>query len=94
MGFEVNPHDPCVANKMVNGAQYTVCWHVDDLKVSHMDEVVVAAFSLKLVDLYKGRVKTHRGKVFDYLGMDLDYGSSLGVLIVSMIKSLTKVLKE
>ena len=94
MGFEVNPYDPCVANKMVNGAQCTVCWHVDDLKVSHVDEAVVTAFSLKLADLYKGRVKTHRGKVFDYLGMDLDYGSEPGALIVSMIKYLTKVLEE
>jgi hypothetical protein len=72
----VNPYDPCVANKIVNGAQCTVCWHVDNLKVSHVDEAVVAAFLLKLADLYKGRVKTHRGRVFDYLGMDLDYGSS------------------
>ena len=94
MGFEINPYDPCVANMMVNGAQCTVCWHVDDLKVSHVDEAVVTAFSLKLADLYKGRVKTHRGKVFDYLGMDLDYGSSPGALIVSMIKYLTTCLEE
>ena len=26
IGFEVNPCDPCVANKMVNGKQMTVCW--------------------------------------------------------------------
>jgi hypothetical protein len=32
-GFELNPYDPCVANKMVDGKQMTVCWHVDDLKV-------------------------------------------------------------
>ena len=59
-----------------------------------MDEAVVTAFSLKLADLYKRRVKTHQGKVFDYLGMDLDYGLSPGVLIVSIIKYLTKVLEE
>ena len=93
MGFEINPYDPCVANMMVTGAQCTVCWHIDDLKVSHVDEAAVTAFSLKLADLYKRRVKTHRGKVFDYLGMDLDYGSSPGVLIVSMIKYLTKYLE-
>ena len=34
-GFEVNPYDPCVANKIINGSQMTVTWHVDDLKVSH-----------------------------------------------------------
>ena len=67
MGFEVNPYDPCVANMLVNGAQCTVCWHVDDLKVFHVDEAVVTAFLIKQVDLYKGRVETHCGTIFDYL---------------------------
>ena len=59
-----------------------------------MDEAVATAFSFKLVDLYKGRVKTHRDKVLDYLGTDLNYSSSPGALIASMIKYLTKVLEE
>ena len=33
MGFVINPYDPCVANKMANGSQMTVTWHVDDLKI-------------------------------------------------------------
>jgi hypothetical protein len=37
-GFTLKPYDPCVANKMVNGKQLTVTWHVDDLKLSHVDE--------------------------------------------------------
>ena len=36
-GFIVNPYDRCVANKMVNGSQCTVLWHVDDLKISHKE---------------------------------------------------------
>ena len=35
IGFEINPYDPCVANMTINNSQMTVCWHVDDLKVSH-----------------------------------------------------------
>ena len=31
MGFEINPYDPCVDNKTVNGIQMTVTWYVDDL---------------------------------------------------------------
>ena len=31
IGFKVNPYDPCMANRMVNGKQHTVTWHVDDL---------------------------------------------------------------
>ena len=30
-------HDPCVANKMVNGTQMTIRLHVDDLMISHLD---------------------------------------------------------
>ena len=32
-GFALNPYDACVANKVIDGDQMTVVWHVDDLKV-------------------------------------------------------------
>ena len=35
LGFEINPYEICVANKMVEGAQYTIAWYVDDNKMSH-----------------------------------------------------------
>jgi hypothetical protein len=28
VGFEINPYDPCIVNKMVNGSQMTTRWHV------------------------------------------------------------------
>ena len=37
IGFEVNPYDPCVANRIVNGTQQTILFHVDDCKLSHVD---------------------------------------------------------
>ena len=43
-GFKVNPYEPCVANKLVNGSKMTVCWYVDDLKVSHTEEDAITAF--------------------------------------------------
>ena len=43
-GFVINPYDSCVANKMVNGKQLTVVWHVDDLKISHVDLGVLSCF--------------------------------------------------
>ena len=43
-GFTLNPCDPCVANKMVTGKQMTVTWHVDDLKVSHVDDFEITKF--------------------------------------------------
>ena len=47
MGFKINPYDPCVANKMVNGHQMNICWHVDDLKVSHKVKNAVTALCRK-----------------------------------------------
>ena len=42
--FILNPYDPCVANKMVNGKQLTISWHVDDMKASHMEPRVLDDF--------------------------------------------------
>ena len=33
--FKLNPYDGCVANKIVKGKQITICFHVDNCKISH-----------------------------------------------------------
>ena len=53
IGFLLNPYDPCVAIKIVDGAQLTVVWHVDDLKVSHMDAGGVTRISMWLQKTYE-----------------------------------------
>jgi hypothetical protein len=51
-GFEINPYNPCVANKMTDtGKQLTVVWHVDDLMASCEDEFKLTKFSC-----YLGRI--------------------------------------
>jgi hypothetical protein len=40
-GFKLNPYDPCVANKQVNGEQVTVCFHVDNCTILHHTPKVV-----------------------------------------------------
>ena len=32
--FVINPYDRCTANRMVDGKQKTIVWHVDDCKIS------------------------------------------------------------
>ena len=34
-GFLFNPYDPCVANRMIDGQQHTIRFHVDDVLSSH-----------------------------------------------------------
>ena len=33
--FKLNPYNGCVANKVVDGKQLTICSHVDDCKILH-----------------------------------------------------------
>jgi hypothetical protein len=37
IGFILNPYNPCIANKMINGQWMTSCWPVEDLFISHKD---------------------------------------------------------
>jgi len=37
-GFKINEYDHCVANKLIKGKQCTILWHVDDLKILHVDK--------------------------------------------------------
>ena len=87
IGYKINPYDPCVANKFINGKQHTVMWHVDDLKISHVDKKVNDRFIKWVDELYGddeiGRVKAVRGKKHDYLGILLDY-TVAGQVIIDM----------
>ena len=38
--FELNPYDLCVVKRRVTGEELTVCWHVDDLKSSHINSMM------------------------------------------------------
>jgi hypothetical protein len=91
-GFEVNPYDPCVANKIVNGNQMPVSWHLYDLKISHMDTKVVDEFLQWVTETYGsiGEVKTTHGKIHDYLGMKLDYTvpGQVSINMVDYIESM------
>jgi hypothetical protein len=83
-GFEINPYDWCVANKMIDGKQCTVVWHVDDLKLSHVDPEVVEKLLDQLNGVYGKRTPlvTTRGKVHDYLGMTLDFSQDGAVKVI------------
>ena len=80
IGFEINPYDPCVANKIIEGKQITICFHVDDCKISHRSSKVIDQMIEWLHDKYEsifedgsGAMTVSRGRVHKYLGMTLDY---------------------
>ena len=95
-GFVVNPCDPCVANKKVNGKMLTVCWHVDDLKASHVEEDVVEEFVAWVVKNYSdenGTVTVCRGKIHPFLAIVIDYSED-GILKIDMTKYVGEVLAD
>jgi hypothetical protein len=60
---------------MVDGKQCTIVWHVDDLKILHLDPNAVTSI-IKLIDDEFGKeapITVTQGKIHDYLGMTLDY---------------------
>jgi hypothetical protein len=48
-GFVINPYDWCVANKIIDGKQCTILWHVDDLKISHVSRDTLTSI-IELID--------------------------------------------
>jgi hypothetical protein len=81
--FIKNSYDPCVWNKVVKGKQCTICFHVDDCKISHVSPKVIDDMIAWLRQEYEsiftdgsGKMKVARGKVHKYLGMTLDFATS------------------
>jgi len=75
IGFKFNVYDPCVANRIVNGKQHTIRFHVDDVLSSHVDSNVNDQFLKWLNEMYGSlkRVSATRGNKHRYLGMVIDF---------------------
>jgi hypothetical protein len=82
-------------SKQVNGKQLTVAWHVDDLKVSHVDKSVVDNFLVNMNQEF-GKdtpMNKSRGRIHDYLGMTLDY-SKVGSVKIDMSEYVKMMLYD
>ena len=93
MGFEINPYDPCIANKMANGMQMTIRWHVDDLMMSHVSRDKIMKTVQEIKNIYGENLTKNVGKIHDYLGMTFDFSFTKEVK-VNMWDYLRKVIKE
>jgi hypothetical protein len=78
--FIINPYDPCVANKIIEGEQMTICFYADDCKLSHRKKKVMDRMIGYLKQEYEsifkdgsGAITVSQGKNHKYLGMTLDY---------------------
>jgi hypothetical protein len=93
-GFEINPYNPCVANKMTDGGkQLTVIWHVDNLMGLCETDFELTKFSCYLAGIYGPKLSMHTGRKHDYLGVDMEFNDD-GTLDVSMIPYLKNVIAD
>ena len=100
VGFQLNPYDPCVANKIVDGAQLTVFWHINDLKVSHKHGGVVTRMTAWLKKTYErlfkygsGAMKLNRRMIHEYLEITLDYFNR-GEVKIAMYNDIRDIITE
>ncbi len=93
MGLIVNPYDLCIANKIVDGHQLTLRWHVDNLMISHVDMLAINDFLWEVKVIYGDSLTESTGKQHSYLGMIVDFSSKNEVQI-NMNLYISKILKE
>ena len=94
-GFVINPYDWCIANKQIKGQQCTLVWHVDDMKILHVDSRVVDNI-IKTLEQEFGKeapLTILRGKIHDYLGMVLDF-TNPGKVAIRMEDYIRNMLTE
>ena len=89
MGFKLNPHDLCVANAEIEGSQCTICWYVDDNKISHINPTVVDDVIRKIEEKFGPMSKT-RGDEHDFLGMEIKYKK--GKVSIGLKKHIKKAI--
>jgi hypothetical protein len=96
--FVINPYDPCVANRMIEGDQMTICFHVDDCNLSHHKNKVMDSMIDYLRQEYEsifedgsGAMTVSRGKIHKYLNMTLDY-TVRGQVKITMSDNVDEIL--
>ena len=97
--FIKNIYYPCVWNKIIDGKQCTIFFHVDDCMISHVNSKVTNNTIAWLRQEYKsiftdgsGRMKVARGRVHIYSGMTLDFTVDK-VVKVTMVSYVSKIIK-
>jgi hypothetical protein len=83
----------------MKGKQCTICFHVDNCKISHVILKVINNMIAWLRQEFKsiftdgsGKMKVARGKMHKYLGMTLDFATAK-VVKVTMIDYINEIIK-
>jgi hypothetical protein len=87
-----------MANKTVDGMQMTICFHVDDYKLSHCssraNNNMIDWLHQEYESIFEdgsGKMTFSRGRVHKYLGMTLDY-TVCGRVNISMFDYVNEII--
>ena len=69
--FVFNPHDLCVAKKVINGKQFTITWYVSKLKVPHVESSVTDEV-VRAIKSYFEKMIVTRGVHHKYVGIEIE----------------------
>ena len=94
MGFELNPYDRCVANKMVNGKQCTIVWNVDDLKVLHDMEHSVNMEVVEKLQEHFGDLEATTGDHHTYLRVNYTIDRKKKVVRMEAKRQIREAIKK
>ena len=82
MGFELNPYDPCVANKMIDDKQCSIGYFVDDNIATH-DSAAVLQQVAQTVEKEVGKITVTTGNEHNFLGMNIKFNQN-GTVTIDM----------
>ena len=89
-------YDECTFNKIVDGEQLTVQFHVDDLKTSHMDQAVLDKLMCDLNIVFEEQkpLAETQGTIHEYLSMTIDYSKKGKVKFTTSLFTVGCILCE
>jgi hypothetical protein len=89
-GYLPNPYDACLFNKVVNGVQITVAFHVDDLLVTCVCEKLMDSLEAHLRKNF-ANITVCNGSQHSYLAMNIVLGANgISVDMTAYINKCTK----
>jgi hypothetical protein len=93
LGYVTNKADMCIFNRReADYSQTTLCLHVDDMKITCVNEIKLDQVINEIEKIYPGLSK-QRGRVINYIGMTFDYRKN-GQVKITMKKFIGDLLDD
>ena len=90
IGFEINPYERCVSNIIIEGAQCTIAWYVDDRKMSQETPALILNIINKVKKRF-GNLYVVRGNKHTFLGTNIDI--KYNIIKFDRVKRLEEYMK-